>query len=48
MTLDQMIPNHQRAQGTQIADIESAMALIREQEAREEIIVQVLASYGYL
>ena len=47
MTRDQMIPNHQRAQGTQIADIEYGMALIREQEARREIDIQVLASFGH-
>lgn len=47
MSLDQMIPNHQRAHGSQIADIEQSRAFIREQEARQEIDVQVLASFGH-
>lgn len=47
MSLDQMTPNHQRAQGAQIADIEHSRAFIREQEARQEIDVQVLASFGH-
>lgn len=47
MSLDQMIPNHQRAHSTQIADIERSRAFNREQEALEEIVIQVLASYGH-
>lgn len=47
MSLDQMIPNHQRAQNTQIADIEHSMAFIREQGARQVLDIQALASFGH-
>lgn len=47
MSKDQMIPNHQRGHSNQIADIERSRAFIREQDARLEIDVQVLASFGH-
>lgn len=47
MRLDEMIPNHQRAHSSQIAEIEHTRAVIREQNARREIDVQVLASFGH-
>ncbi|WP_230380470.1 RHS repeat-associated core domain-containing protein [Pseudomonas fulva] len=47
MRLDQMIPNHQRAQNNQVAQIEHRMALVREQAAVLEIEVQVLSSFGH-
>lgn len=47
MSKDQMIPNHQRAHSNQITDIERSRAFVREQDARLEIDVQVLASFGH-
>ncbi|WP_438825975.1 RHS repeat-associated core domain-containing protein [Pseudomonas fluorescens] len=47
MSLEQMIPNHQRAHNAQISDIERLRAFIREQETPQEIDVQVLASFGH-
>lgn len=47
MRLREMIPNHQRAQSSQIAEIEQALASIREQEILREIEIEVLASSGY-
>lgn len=47
MSLDRMIPNHQRAQSNQVAQIEHRMAFVREQAALLEIEVQVLSSFGH-
>lgn len=47
MSMDQMIPNHQRGHSNQIADIERRRAFLREQDTRLEIDVQVLASFGH-
>lgn len=38
---DQWIANHQRAQGSEIGDIERKMILVREQQKREEIVNRV-------
>ncbi|WP_177335353.1 RHS repeat-associated core domain-containing protein [Pseudomonas sp. NBRC 111132] len=46
MNQDQMIPNHQRAHSSQILDIERNSARIREQEARDAIIVQLMSSWN--
>ena len=48
MSLDQMIPNHQRTHSPQITEIETTNAAIREQRQHREIIHTLTASGGDL
>ncbi|SMF03739.1 RHS repeat-associated core domain-containing protein [Pseudomonas sp. LAIL14HWK12:I11] len=41
MSVDQMVPNHQRAQSSEIGNIERRMVLVREQQEREEVVNRV-------